>query len=62
MADFGPGGDTEDLDGVYGGWFDRLGAGAVLVRPDFYVFGTSSAEDANTLLRAVQSALTFKAA
>jgi 2-polyprenyl-6-methoxyphenol hydroxylase-like FAD-dependent oxidoreductase len=57
VADFGPGGDTEDLDGVYGNWFDRLGVGAVLVRPDFYVFGTAPADDVNALLHAAQNAL-----
>jgi hypothetical protein len=57
VADFGPGGDTEDLDGVYGAWFDRLGADVVLVRPDFYVFGTSSVENVNALLLAAQRAI-----
>ena len=57
VADFGPGGETEDLDGVYGAWFDRLGAVVVLVRPDFYVFGTSSVEDVNALLFAAQTAI-----
>ena len=28
-----------DLDGTYGRWFDELGATAVAVRPDLYVFG-----------------------
>jgi len=50
VADFGPGGDTIDLDGTYASWFDRLGSDAVLVRPDFYIFGTSSALDAKSLL------------
>jgi hypothetical protein len=59
VADFGPHGDTEDLDGVYTAWFDRLGIGAVLVRPDFYVFATSSVEDINVLLASARTALTF---
>jgi resorcinol 4-hydroxylase (NADPH) len=62
VADFGPNGDTEDLDGVYTAWFDRLGAGAVLVRPDFYVFGTAKVEDVNDMLLAARSALTFEVA
>jgi hypothetical protein len=57
VADFGPDGDTEDLDGVYGAWFDRLRAGAVLVRPDFYVFGTSSVDDVNALLLSAMDAI-----
>ena len=51
VADFSPNGDTVDLQGVYAGWFARLGADAVLVRPDFYVFGTSPADDLEPLLR-----------
>lgn len=31
-----------DATGVYRPWLDELGAGAVLVRPDFYVCGTAS--------------------
>ena len=42
VASFGARGDTVDLDGTYANWFDRLNADAVLVRPDFYIFGTSS--------------------
>jgi len=40
----GPGG-VEDLDGSYRGWFAQLGARAVLVRPDFYVFGAGEAPE-----------------
>ena len=50
VADFGPEGDTSDSDGTYAAWFDRLGADAVLVRPDFYVFGTSSSTDIGALI------------
>jgi len=31
--------DVVDVDGTYGRWLEQLGAAAVLVRPDFYVFG-----------------------
>jgi 2-polyprenyl-6-methoxyphenol hydroxylase-like FAD-dependent oxidoreductase len=37
-----PGG-IEDIDGAYRAWFAELGAPAVLVRPDFYVFGAGEA-------------------
>ncbi len=57
VADFGPDGDTTDLDGHYSAWFDRLGADAVLVRPDFYVFGTSPVADVGTLVTAARSLL-----
>ncbi|MCP5328949.1 MAG: bifunctional 3-(3-hydroxy-phenyl)propionate/3-hydroxycinnamic acid hydroxylase [Steroidobacteraceae bacterium] len=50
-ADFGPGGDITDLDGIYGAWFDRLGVEAVLVRPDFYVFGTAPRSGVDALVR-----------
>lgn len=30
-----------DVDGDYGRWFDTLGARVVLIRPDFYIYGTA---------------------
>lgn len=57
VADFGSAGDTIDLDGSYAAWFDRIGADAVLVRPDFYVFGTSSLRDAGMLVSSAQDLL-----
>ncbi len=57
VADFGPEGDTVDLDGVYAGWFERLGVEAVLVRPDFYVFGASWASEVGSLIAAAQKTL-----
>jgi 3-(3-hydroxy-phenyl)propionate hydroxylase len=40
IVTFGDGpGRVEDLDGEYGTWLDELGVVAVLVRPDFTVFG-----------------------
>ena len=33
--------DIEDVDGTYGRWLDHLNVAAVLIRPDFYVFGTA---------------------
>jgi 3-(3-hydroxy-phenyl)propionate hydroxylase len=32
----------DDIDGTYREWLSRLGARAVLVRPDFYTFGTAT--------------------
>ncbi|MEE9095787.1 bifunctional 3-(3-hydroxy-phenyl)propionate/3-hydroxycinnamic acid hydroxylase MhpA [Pseudarthrobacter phenanthrenivorans] len=39
-----------DSTGAYGEWFDSLGADAVLVRPDFYIFGVARTEDLATLV------------
>ena len=57
VASFGEGGDTTDLDGTYARWFDRLRADAVLVRPDFYVFGTSSLAGVHELVASAGKAL-----
>ncbi|AFT88405.1 bifunctional 3-(3-hydroxy-phenyl)propionate/3-hydroxycinnamic acid hydroxylase MhpA [Paraburkholderia phenoliruptrix] len=34
---------ARDVDGTYARWFQQLGTTAVLVRPDFYVFGSGDA-------------------
>ena len=39
-----------DVDGTYHRWFAELGAVAVAVRPDFYVFGTAADAAATTVL------------
>lgn len=57
VADFGPNGDTVDVDGSYARWFDSLGADAVLVRPDFYVFGTAAPAQVKPLLAQAQAML-----
>jgi hypothetical protein len=57
VADLGPQGDTVDLDGTYAEWFDRLGVDAVLVRPDFYVFGSSSVDGIGALVAAAQKVM-----
>ena len=57
VAVFGPGGDTVDLDDSYAIWFDRLGADAVLVRPDFYVFGTAPFAGIEALVASAEAML-----
>lgn len=37
---------VRDVDGTYRSWFTRLGCTAVVVRPDFYVYGTANGSDA----------------
>ena len=61
VADFGPDGGTVDVDGTYAAWFDRIGAEAVLVRPDFYVFGTSAREDIDALVGSGRGMLGLRA-
>jgi 2-polyprenyl-6-methoxyphenol hydroxylase-like FAD-dependent oxidoreductase len=34
-----------DLDGIYARWFRELDADVIIVRPDFYVFGTAASID-----------------
>ncbi|MGC2654890.1 MAG: bifunctional 3-(3-hydroxy-phenyl)propionate/3-hydroxycinnamic acid hydroxylase [Mycobacterium sp.] len=36
---------VRDVEGTYRRWFAELGCCAILVRPDFYVFGTATGED-----------------
>lgn len=43
-ANMGDGSAAVDLDATYTSWFTQLGADAVLVRPDFYVFGVATLE------------------
>lgn len=54
VADVGPHGETVDLDGTYASWFERLGASAVLVRPDLYIFGTASLAQVMPLLASAE--------
>ena len=50
LGDATSAGDIVDLDGAYGAWLDELGADAVLVRPDFYLFGTASLAEVEALV------------
>lgn len=61
VCDFGPSGDITDLDGTYADWFDALGVEAVLVRPDFYIFGTSDLADIDALVTAAPAMLGLEA-
>ena len=42
---------VHDLDGTYGAWLDARAAQAVLVRPDFYVYGVAKSATELALLR-----------
>ena len=57
-------GSVVDLDGAYANWFDggrRIEA--VVVRPDFYVYGTArTMEELPRLVSSLQSALLYDAA
>lgn len=37
--------DFVDVNGTYGAWLDEMAADAVLVRPDFYVYATATADE-----------------
>ncbi len=54
VATFGDGGDTVDVDGSYARWFAAVGADAVLVRPDFYIFGTADRGGVDRLIAAAE--------
>ncbi|MEU9636346.1 bifunctional 3-(3-hydroxy-phenyl)propionate/3-hydroxycinnamic acid hydroxylase [Streptomyces tendae] len=54
---------VQDVDGTYHAWLAELGCSAVVVRPDFYVYGTASGSDAvaglaTELLGAIRGAVT----
>ncbi|MEW2167456.1 bifunctional 3-(3-hydroxy-phenyl)propionate/3-hydroxycinnamic acid hydroxylase [Streptomyces sp. NPDC007084] len=41
---------VHDVHGTYHDWFAELGCSAVLIRPDFYVYGTANGPEAVTVL------------
>lgn len=54
----GSGLDAIDVDGAYANYFDAHGVNAILVRPDFYVFGVATAAaDVSGLLLRLQAKL-----
>lgn len=53
IVTIGDGQMAGDVDGTYTAWFAQLGCRAVLVRPDFYLFGAGEAAD---LVRDLQMA------
>jgi len=59
----GSGAPYEDVDGTYGDWFDALGRGAVIARPDYYLFGSAAdAADVHDLVDTLTSALGVRVA
>lgn len=46
-----------DRDGVYAAWFDKLGADVIVVRPDFYVFGSARETAVEELLSSLAGQL-----
>ena len=55
-------GQVADTTGAYAEWFAALGAAAVLIRPDLYVYGCATdAEDLTDLLDHLSAALRAEA-
>ena len=51
-------GTVVDLEGRYAAWFDEAGVEAVVIRPDFYVYGTARAmEELPRLVSSLRSSL-----
>ncbi|MFF2050311.1 bifunctional 3-(3-hydroxy-phenyl)propionate/3-hydroxycinnamic acid hydroxylase [Leifsonia sp. NPDC058194] len=48
-----------DRDGGYAAWFRRLDADVIIVRPDFYTYGSAAEEDAATLIEGLADALSL---
>lgn len=59
-AHVGPGGDHADADGHYADWFAERDVELVLMRPDFYVYGSGALEDADVLVRSLAAALAVR--
>jgi 2-polyprenyl-6-methoxyphenol hydroxylase-like FAD-dependent oxidoreductase len=50
-------GEVRDIDGAYRAWFAEHRCGVVLVRPDFYIYGTGGPRDVERLLRSLRDEL-----
>ena len=54
-------GTVGDLEGTYTSWFEEAGIEAVVVRPDFYVYGAArTVEELPRLVSSLQSALLYE--
>lgn len=57
-AQVGPDAPVRDLDGTYARWFGHTGVDLVLMRPDFYAFGTAArVADASALVEGLRRAM-----
>lgn len=51
-------GSVVDMDGTYANWFEEAGVETIVVRPDFYVYGTArTMEELPRLVSSLQSSL-----
>lgn len=57
LLEVGAEGEVLDVDGTYTGWLDQLGAEAVIIRPDFYVYDAGDAAGLGSALLGLRSAL-----
>jgi 2-polyprenyl-6-methoxyphenol hydroxylase-like FAD-dependent oxidoreductase len=57
LVEVGEGAPVSDDESTYTAWFDELGADAVVVRPDFYVYDACAAADLDAVLRTLRSSL-----
>jgi hypothetical protein len=47
-----------DVDGVYGAWFEKHACEAVIVRPDWYLYGSATnGSDLRTLVQGLEDKL-----
>jgi hypothetical protein len=57
LVEVGEGAPVSDDEGTYTAWFDELGADAVVVRPDFYVYDACAAPNLDAVLGRLRSCL-----